>query len=217
MRTTTHPVFKVLASALVVFAASGSAPLRAQDSLGDQPKSVRLRVREAAIDPKVETAFAVTVSVQQDGKAAETREIDGIPVAVLKNATSFVIEVKSERDGFLRVFYHNAKGELIQLLPNQFSKEGFIRAGTPLLIGGPGDDYELVVEPPLGAECLAVLVSTRPFSDEGQVSALLQEKAFIEVPAEEVADAGVAVTKSVALVPREALVGAAVLHTETVE
>ena len=67
MRTTTHPVFKVLASALLVFADSGSAPLRAQDSLGDQPKSVRLRVREAAIDPKVETAFAVTVSVQQDG------------------------------------------------------------------------------------------------------------------------------------------------------
>lgn len=217
MLTNTHASFAAFFTALFSFIPFGETPLSAQESLGDQDKSVRLRVREAKIDPKIETSFSVSVSVQQNGQPVETREVDGNNVADLKNGTAFVVEVKSERDGFVRVFYHNAKGELIHLLPNQFSKEGFIRAATPLLIGGPDDDYELVVEPPLGAECIAVLVSTRPFTDEGQVTALLEEKAFIEVPSAEVANAGVAVTKSVALVPREALVGVALLHTETVE
>lgn len=193
----------------------GSVPqIRAQDSLA-QEKSVALRVRAAKIDPAVKTAFKVTLQISEGGAPVPTRAVDGREVAVLRNGKTMTVSITSEKAGFVRVFYHNAKGELIQLLPNQFAKEGFIKAATPLVIGGPEDTFELVVEPPLGSECLSAIVSTRPFTDETQVAVLLKTHAFVPVATSEVADAGVAVSKSVALVPKEALVGAALLHTLT--
>lgn len=189
--------------------------LAAQESLA-QEKSVRLQVREAKLDPVVvKTAFTVSLAITRAGVAAPTKVVDGKELVVLKKGERFAVEIRSERSGFVRVFYHNAKGDLIQLLPNQFAKEGFVKAGEPLFIGGPNDGYEIEVEPPLGAECLAVLVSTLPFTDENQVATLLKDRAFIEVAATDVTNAGIAVTKSVKLVPKEAAIGAALLHVET--
>jgi len=205
----------VVLAALALAVADFGTPLAAQEA-EVQARSVRLQVREAELDPEeVPAGFRVELAVSVDGAAAPTRRVDGRDAVVLQNGQRISVEVRSERAGSIRIFYHNAKGELIQLLPNQFDGNGSIAAGQPLVVGGPDGDYDIVVEPPLGAECLAVIVSTRPFTDEAEIAELLKTRTFLDLAAADVSDAAEAVTRSVRLAPREALVGAALLHIET--
>jgi hypothetical protein len=166
--------------------------------------------------PAIANAFGVSILLRQAGRvfAAGTTGSDRI---ALRNGEAFAVEVQSQRDGFVRVFYQNAKGRLIQIYPNRFSPDGTIRAGEPLVIGGAADPYEIVIEPPLGPESIAALVSTQAFTDEAELRNLFQEKVFIDVTEGKVPDAGVAFAKSVTFVPKDSLIGTALLKTVTVD
>jgi hypothetical protein len=166
--------------------------------------------------PAIANAFGVSILLRQAGRVLEAGRSPADRVE-LRNGEAFAVEVQSQKDGFVRVFYQNAKGQLIQIYPNQFSPDGTIRAGSPLVIGGAADPYEIVIEPPLGPESIAALVSTRAFTDEAELKAMLKEKVFIDVAEGKVPDAGVALKKSVTVVPKNSLIGTALLKTMTVD
>ena len=166
--------------------------------------------------PAIANAFDVSILLRQAGQVLEAGG-NGADRVELRNGEAFAVEVQSQKDGFVRVFYQNAKGQLIQIYPNQFSPDGTIRAGLPLVIGGDADPYEIVIEPPLGPESIAALVSTRAFTDEAELKAMLKEKVFIDVTEGKAADAGAALKKSVTVVPKDSLIGTALLKTVTVD
>jgi hypothetical protein len=169
-----------------------------------------------ADSPGIANAFEVSILLRQAGRVLEAGG-NGADRIELRNGEAFAVEVKSQKDGFVRVFYQNAKGQLIQIYPNQFSPDGTIRAGLPLAIGGAADPYEIVIEPPLGPESIAALVSTRAFTDEAELKAMLKEKVFIDFTEGKAADAAVALKKSVTVVPKDSLIGTALLKTVTVD
>lgn len=169
-----------------------------------------------ADSPGIANAFDVSILLRQAGRVLEAGG-NGADRVELRNGEAFAVEVQSQKDGFVRVFYQNAKGQLIQIYPNQFSPDGTIRAGLPLVIGGAADPYEIVIEPPLGPESIAALVSTRAFTDEAELKAMLKEKVFIDVTEGKAADAGAALKKSVTVVPKDSLIGTALLKTVTVD
>lgn len=166
--------------------------------------------------PAIANAFGVSILLRQAGRVLEA-DGNGADRVELRNGEAFAVEVRSQKDGFVRVFYQNAKGQLIQIYPNQFSPDGTIRAGSPLVIGGAADPYEIVIEPPLGPESIAALVSTGAFTDDAELKAMLKEKVFIDVAEGKVPDAGVALKKSVTVVPKDSLIGTALLKTVTVD
>jgi hypothetical protein len=166
--------------------------------------------------PAIANAFGVSILLRQAGRVLEA-DGNGADRVELRNGEAFAVEVRSEKDGFVRVFYQNAKGQLIQIYPNQFSPDGTIRAGSPLVIGGAADPYEIVIEPPLGPESIAALVSTGAFTDEAELKAMFKEKVFINGTEGKAADAGVALKKSVTVVPKDSLIGTALLKTVTVD
>ena len=69
----------------------------------------------------------------------------------------------------------------------------------------------------LGPESIAALVSTGAFTDDAELKAMLKEKVFIDVAEGKVPDAGVALKKSVTVVPKDSLIGTALLKTVTVD
>lgn len=229
-----------LATVLLLLGSSGRPPLSAQTpATGAQPepKSVLQQIVKpnapavspvpapgkanapapgTADAPAIANAFGVSIFLRQAGRVLEA-DGNGADRVELRNGEAFAVEVRSQKDGFVRVFYQNAKGQLIQIYPNQFSPDGTIRAGSPLVIGGAADPYEIVIEPPLGPESIAALVSTGAFTDEAELKAMLKEKVFIDVAEGKVPDAGVALKKSVTVVPKDSLIGTALLKTVTVD
>lgn len=180
------------------------------------PEKANAPAPETADAPAIANAFGVSILLRQAGRVLEAGRSPADRVE-LRNGEAFAVEVQSQKDGFVRVFYQNAKGQLIQIYPNQFSPDGTIRAGSPLVIGGAADPYEIVIEPPLGPESIAALVSTGAFTDEAELKAMLKEKVFIDVAEGKVPDAGVALKKSVTVVPKNSLIGTALLKTMTVD
>lgn len=218
-----------LATVLLLLGSSWRPPLSAQTSAtGAKPEPKSLLQQLAKPDspaspapgkadaPAIANAFGVSILLRQAGRVLEAGPSPADRVE-LRNGEAFAVEVKSEKDGFVRVFYQNAKGQLIQIYPNQFSPDGTIRAGSPLVIGGAADPYEIVIEPPLGPESIGALVSTGAFTDEAELKAMFKEKVFIDVAEGNVPDAGVALEKSVTVVPKDSLIGTALLKTMTVD
>jgi hypothetical protein len=230
--------FATLAMILSLLGIVGRPPLCAQNAVTQaqpEPKSVLQQLVKpnapavspapgkvnapapgTADAPAIANAFDVSILLRQAGRVLEAGG-NGADRVELRNGEAFAVEVQSQKDGFVRVFYQNAKGQLIQIYPNQFSPDGTIRADLPLVIGGAADPYEIVIEPPLGPESVAALVSTRAFTDEAELKAMLKEKVFIDVTEGKAADAGVALEKSVTVVPKDSLIGTALLKTVTVD
>jgi hypothetical protein len=71
--------------------------------------------------------------------------------------------VNSDRDAHLLLIYEDAAHNLIQILPNRYSDEGFFRAGNLLQIPAPNDRFEFVITAPFGTEKVWAFASSRPF------------------------------------------------------
>lgn len=72
--------------------------------------------------------------------------------------------VNSDRDAYLLLIYEDAAHNLIQILPNRYSGEGFFRAGNLLQIPAPNDRFEFVITAPFGTEKVWAFASSRPFA-----------------------------------------------------
>lgn len=71
--------------------------------------------------------------------------------------------VSTDMDAYLLLIYADAGNNLIQILPNRYSGEGFFPAGKYLQIPGPRDRFEFTITAPFGLERVWAFASSRPF------------------------------------------------------
>lgn len=76
-----------------------------------------------------------------------------------------VIYVQSDRDGYLKVDYHQADGQVVHLVPNRYRGEVFVRAGQTYTFGGEGAQEKFTITPPFGYETIKAIVSTQRIDD----------------------------------------------------
>jgi hypothetical protein len=80
---------------------------------------------------------------------------------------SIEIFVQGNRDFFARIVDMTSNGEIIQLLPNNYRKSNFFKAGIIYKIPDAGDRFDLTVGPPYGQDQIIVYASEVPL---GQVT-----------------------------------------------
>lgn len=77
------------------------------------------------------------------------------------------IFVTGNRDFYGQLFYEDVNGNIVRLLPNDFRRKHFFKAGETYKVPDEEDRFELTVTPPFGAERLTVYASTKPTADVG--------------------------------------------------
>ena len=70
------------------------------------------------------------------------------------------VYIKGNKPFYARVVYKDAKGALIQLLPNPYRMNNYFNGGVIYEIPSGEDQYELEVTPPFGSESIMVYGST---------------------------------------------------------
>lgn len=81
------------------------------------------------------------------------------PSGTYRPGESLALTVKSEEDAYIWVFDTGTSGRVLQLFPNKYAEDNFVRANQPLTLPGPGAKYRFVVAQPEGVELLTVIAS----------------------------------------------------------
>jgi Domain of unknown function (DUF4384) len=84
-----------------------------------------------------------------------------------RNGEKIEIFVQGNRDFYARVVNINERGEIVQLLPNDFRDNFHFQGGKRYRIPDQGDGFELTVSPPYGRDRIVVYASEVPL---GQVA-----------------------------------------------
>lgn len=85
---------------------------------------------------------------------------------VYKENEKLLVYVKANKDCFLRVIYHDASGNNIQIFPNALSEKSMtVKANTVYTIGGEESPFSFTVGEPFGTELIKALASTQPFPE----------------------------------------------------
>ena len=74
-----------------------------------------------------------------------------------------VAYAQTETDGYLRLLYRQADGQLLQIFPNHLSGDDRVVGGQVYSIPDTDAPYRFVVQAPYGVEYLIALTSTTPF------------------------------------------------------
>ena len=82
-----------------------------------------------------------------------------------KQQEKIKIYIKGNKPFYSRVLYQDAKGELIQLLPNPYRSSNYFNGGVVYEIPSGNDQFELEVSPPFGEEKVLVYASSSPLGD----------------------------------------------------
>ena len=77
-----------------------------------------------------------------------------------------VINVKADRDAYLKLDYFQANGTVVHLVPNLFRGQAFVQKGKTYVFGGEDSPERFVISEPFGNEVIKAIVSVRPFLDE---------------------------------------------------
>lgn len=72
------------------------------------------------------------------------------------------VSVRSERQGYLYLFYCDASGQTTCLFPNQIQADNSIPAGDTVIVPAAQAPFQLRVGPPYGTEVLKAIVTTVP-------------------------------------------------------
>jgi hypothetical protein len=72
------------------------------------------------------------------------------------------VSVRSEREGYLYLFYCDASGQTTCLFPNQIQANNRIPANQTILVPAAQAPFQLRVGPPFGSEVLKAIVTTEP-------------------------------------------------------
>lgn len=94
----------------------------------------------------------ISVSLETDKKHYKDGDIMNITVTV-------------DRDCHLRLYNITAENRVLQIFPNKFQKDHFVKAGKPVTIGGIEAPYEFSLRAPFGNELIKAVASVRPFTD----------------------------------------------------
>jgi predicted Ser/Thr protein kinase len=71
------------------------------------------------------------------------------------------LRLQSERDAYVYVWTTDADGAIVQLFPNEYEKDGLVKAGQPRLVPGT-PDYVIELSPSRATEFVRVLARTQP-------------------------------------------------------
>jgi hypothetical protein len=82
-----------------------------------------------------------------------------------KDGESIVIYVQGNRDFYARIVDITTSGEIIQLLPNNYRKSNFFKAGKIYKIPDSSDRFDLTVGVPYGQDQIIVYASEVPLGD----------------------------------------------------
>lgn len=103
--------------------------------------------------------FAVMVQLL-DARTGDNRASQNIRVG-----TDVVVQVKPERDCYVRLYHMDAAGKLTLVYPNLFQTNNFVRGNSTAQFPAAGDAFKFVIEEPLGMEMIKAVCSTTPFKD----------------------------------------------------
>jgi len=84
------------------------------------------------------------------------------------------VSVKAKRDLYALIVYKDVGGNEIQILPNQFRKDNFLKAGMEYVIPDSLDNFHIRVKEPFGLEHIYVYASTSPTIGNGIQRTLLR-------------------------------------------
>ncbi|MBX7150775.1 DUF4384 domain-containing protein [bacterium] len=85
---------------------------------------------------------------------------------VYKENEKLLIYLKSNQDCYVKVIYHDAGGNNIQIFPNTLSDKSFkMRADNVYTLGGSDTPFEFTVAEPFGTELIKAFASTEPFPE----------------------------------------------------
>lgn len=92
------------------------------------------------------------------------------------------VYIRGNKPFYARVVYQDAKGSLIQVLPNPYRKKSYFNGGVIYEIPSGEDQFELQVTPPFGSESILVYGSTSSLGeiDLAAVGGVYQLKTSLE-------------------------------------
>ena len=67
--------------------------------------------------------------------------------------------MKGNKDFHARIIYEDARGNIVQLLPNQHRKDNFFKGGEIVTVPCDDDKFQIEVQPPFGIEQITVYAS----------------------------------------------------------
>ena len=82
-----------------------------------------------------------------------------------KESQKIRVYIKGNKPFYARVLYKDAKGNLLQLLPNAFRTDNYFNGGVVYEIPSGNDRFELEVSPPFGEESIIVYASLTQLGD----------------------------------------------------
>ena len=83
-----------------------------------------------------------------------------------KDGDIMTVTVTVDRDCHLRLYNITAENRVLQIFPNKFQKDHFVKARKPVTIGGIEAPYEFSLRAPFGNELIKAVASVRPFTDD---------------------------------------------------
>lgn len=86
------------------------------------------------------------------------------PQRVYRNGEFIQVSVRSERAGYLYLFYCDASQNVTCLFPNQIQKDNYIPAGETVVVPAAESQFRLRVGRPFGSEVLKAVVTTSPLA-----------------------------------------------------
>ncbi len=74
--------------------------------------------------------------------------------------------VTSTIDGYLYLFHIDADKNVLRIFPNQYQREGRIKAGATLEVPAPGAPFKFEASPPFGLETTFAIVTLAPLDEK---------------------------------------------------
>jgi hypothetical protein len=122
-----------------------------------------------ADQPKPETRPAtprdIVVEAVNPLPAFQIRVSVDHPDRVYHEGEEVLVRVRSEKEGFLYLFYLNADGKASVVFPNKFQTDNHIPADRDIEVPAPKADFRFRIRPPFGTEFLKAIVTTFPLKE----------------------------------------------------
>jgi hypothetical protein len=82
-----------------------------------------------------------------------------------KSGEKIKVYIKGNKPFYARIIYKDARGELVQLLPNPYRSNNYFNGGTIYELPSGDDKFDLEVSPPFGEENIIFYAGTSPLGE----------------------------------------------------
>ena len=88
---------------------------------------------------------------------------------IYREGEKLYVNIKADRDCYVKLVYFTASGDKIVIFPNEYDRNTKIQGNRLYQIPNESSAFDFVIEPPFGAEMLIAFASTKPLPvDYGQ-------------------------------------------------